>query len=336
MSHLPTRAVGVVACLAAVALGSCGEDKTPVAHVGDIAITRGDFKKELHSSEGDGFQSADRRFDLTRRVQAALSTLIHYSWAKAEARSRGITLTDADRAKVRKELAPDSHVPKWFIEAFGLDEKLQAQIHPAPVTSATVDAAMQKLLGIKAKRRDAFVVATRSKADAAQATRWLEAGVPFALVAQRYAGDWHALLGDKVPVGRLDNVTSDPRKDPGGRVVDPSLRDAIFKASFNDLNAPIKAGNGFYVIYLTGERHRLTQAEADAQRGALEQSLRQDARSKAYEEMLARHWLKKTICEKGYVVSPQVILLGGMADVYFSSAGCGNYVPFRTPAPSKG
>jgi hypothetical protein len=37
-----------------------------------------------------------------------------------------------------------------------------------------------------------------------------------------------------------------------------------------------------------------------------------------FEQVMRDHWLKRTKCAKGYVVS---------------LSGCGNYVPFKTPAP---
>ena len=63
--------------------------------------------------------------------------------------------------------------------------------------------------------------------------------------------------------------------------------------------------------------------------------LRTANQGRAYERILAKRWLPKTRCEKGYVVGGGLIPLGGGvgAGVYYSLAGCGNFVPFKTPAP---
>lgn len=322
--------LGIAVAALLVTLTGCGADKTPVAHVAGTALTRGDYKKLLDDTPACKDDTPNCRFQHLRAVQSAMGTVIHYEWARLEGKRQGIQVTDRDRKNI--ELSGDDKLPGWFRDAIALDTKLKAQISASP-TDEEVRAYTRHILGIRARRLDAEVVATRSEADIRQALRYVEDGVPIATVAERYAADWRSLLGPKVPVGHLEEVTLDPQRDPGGRKVDPALRRMLSKGRFNNLAGPLRVGDGWYVFYLRGEHRPPSAAERNGLIKAAKESLTDDMKSARLESLLEKHWLRKTVCEKRYVVASRSLLIGGFGSNYYSTAGCGNYVPFKTPAP---
>src|SRR4051794_6530747 len=106
-------ALAPLAVAVAVVVG-CGADKTPVAHVAGATITRGQLN-DLAASPGPPKPTARER-------QAALGTLIHFQWVRAEAKAEGVTLTDAEHKKIRSEVA--GKASERELQDFGLDEKL--------------------------------------------------------------------------------------------------------------------------------------------------------------------------------------------------------------------
>jgi hypothetical protein len=111
------------------------------------------------------------------------------------------------------------------------------------------------------------------------------------------------------------------------------LRSAVFAAPAAVLIGPVDTDGRFYVFragITTKQQKDQTPADLRAQ---VEQDLATARRGAAYERVLARRWLRRTRCEKEYVVDGGQVMLGGGVAVYYSSAGCGNFVAFKTPPP---
>lgn len=322
--------LALVVAVAALVAAGCGADKKPVAHVGDITVTHGDFKAFLDPEPKCSDPSVNCRYQHLRAVQAAMGAGIHYAWARQEAKLEGIEITDADRKRI--SLGSDPKPPAWFRDAAATDVKLRSRMQ-VKTTATQLRAFRQRLLNVHAQRRDALVVVTRSKSAIDAAVRSILQGVPIEAVARRYALDWQTVIGSPATVGRLVDVTSKPAADPHGVVVDPDLRAALFKAQVNQLVGPVRGRTGWYVFLITGQRGPLSAAQRNGELKGASQVITDDLKSERLEEVLEQHWLAKTRCEDGYVVAGRVLLLGGFERSYYSTAGCGNYVPFKTPAP---
>src|SRR6476469_423869 len=110
--------------VALIALGGCGADKTPVAHVGDATITRAQLARLLNTDSsklpaekadfaacltrtqrsGDhglplGTPRERCRYEHLTQLRNALATLSHTQWVRQEAKAQGIAVTDAERKR---------------------------------------------------------------------------------------------------------------------------------------------------------------------------------------------------------------------------------------------
>jgi hypothetical protein len=336
------RLAALLALLVALLVVSgCGKDDTPVAHVGDAKITRAQLDRELKGNAPDykaclartkpgsdpalGTPQQQCRYQELIRTTRALATLIHTQWVRQEAKAEGVELTDAERAKARKLFGGDK-VDDDLVEVVALDDKLRSRLGHAIVTPSEIDSTVQTLDALHAEKLEVQLVAASSEAGARAARRALATGATFGQVARRY--------GDKLPT--TVQVPKDPRDDAllGYRLGD-ALRAAVFSAprSFA-LVGPVESDGRFYVFSPGLPFAKQKGVTADQLRAEVESDLRTVKQSAAYEQVLARHWLPKTKCEKGYVVNGGLIALGGGAAVYYSTAGCGNFVPFKTPPPN--
>jgi hypothetical protein len=323
-----TRAGTAIAIVAVLLLASCGDDDTPVAHVGDAKITRAQLDKVLHRDASHA-AAEPGSYRFTRDINGALGELIHFHWVRSEAKAAGVTVSDAEMAKTRSEFEPDAPDDDT-VEAAALDAKLQGAIH-ASVSPSEVAAVYARISHLKLPRRDLLAVVTRSRADAVQARRLVEDGNGFEVVADRFAADWRAVIGTR-RVGHIDDLSKGPTYagfDPGGPV-----RKAVFSHSPGTLVGPVHSGRGWYVFQWVSQKEPVAgQPRGDALQ-AITRELQGERDAELYEKKLRDHWLSKTTCEKGYVIGGGVISLGGAIEgTYLSTAGCGNFVPFKTPPP---
>jgi hypothetical protein len=317
---MPRLAASLASLVVLLVVSGCGEDDTPVAHVGDAKITRAQLKREL-----GGDASGHKTYQELIRTTRAMATLIHTQWVRQEAKAEGIELTDAERNKARSLFGGDK-VDDDLVEVVALDDKLRAKLGHAVVSPSEIDSTVQKLQALHAEKLEVQVVAASSEADARAARKYLATGATFAQVADRY--------GDKLPT--TIQVPKDPQDDPlMGYTFGEPLRAAVFAAPRNfALVGPVESDGRFYVFSPGLPFAKQKGVTADDLRAQVESDLRTAKQGAAYEAVLARHWLRKTTCEKGYVVNGGLIALGGGAAVYYSTAGCGNFVPFKTPPPN--
>ena len=325
-----TRVAASVAVFVALLLASCGDDDTPVAHVGDTKITRSQLDKVLdRDASHAAAQPGSYRF--TRDINGALGELIHFQWVRSEADAEGVSVSDAEKAKVRAEFVPDPPGDD-VVEVAALDEKLKGKVHAA-VSPSDVAAVYARVSRLKVPRRDLLAVVTRSRADAVKARRFLEEGNGFEVVAERFAADWRAVIGTRRR-GHIDDLSKGPTYagfDPG-----PAVRKAAFSHSPGTLVGPVRSGRGWYVFQWVAQKEPLAgQSRADALQ-AITRELQGERDAELYEKKLRDHWLGKTTCEERYVIGGGIISLGGAIEgTYLSSAGCGNFVPFKTPPPAR-
>jgi hypothetical protein len=324
-----TRAAAAVAVLVALLLASCGDDDAPVAHVGDTKITRSQLDKIL-DRDGSHAVAEPGSYRFTRDINGALGELIHFEWVRSEAKAKGVEASDAEIAKVRDEFASDDPPGDRELEVFALDEKLRGMAH-ADVSPSEVAAVYARISRLKLPRRDLLAVVTRSRADAVQARRFLEDGNGFEVVAERFAADWRAVIGTKRR-GHIDDLSKGPTFagfDPGAPV-----RKAAFSHSAITLIGPVHSGRGWYVFEWVAQKEPIAgQSRGDALQ-AITRELQGERDAELYEKQLRDHWLSKTTCEDRYVIGGGILALGGaMEGTYLSTAGCGNFVPFKTPPP---
>ena len=336
-------AAACASLLMVIAAAGCGGDDTPVAHVGDATITHGQLVRQLGTvgvtpdlkgciarfkSLGDGGlplgTPAERcRYEHLRDLTSALATLIHTQWVRQEAKSEGVKATDADLKKARSYFGKDN-VDEELVETVALDDKLRAKLAPAVVDQSEVDAAVKDLEALHGARRDVLVVGAGAAADGHAARRYLNTGTPFDRVAARY-GDGEPTAINVPQLAQDDGLTG---YDKGEQ-----LRAAVFAAKVATLVGPVESDGRFYVFLVRTTYEKQKSQTADQLRGQVEDDLRVAKQGAEYERLLAARWLRKTRCEKGYVVSGNQIFLGGGVAFYNSSAGCGNFVPFKTPPP---
>jgi hypothetical protein len=333
--------------LALLTISACGDDDTPVAHVGDAVITRAQLDRQLKPTGGeldpdppaftkcierlskiDGGAGAGTpkercRYEYLKQLSSALATLIHTEWVRQEAKAEGVSVSEADLEKARGYFGGDK-VDDDLVETVALDDKLRAKLAHAGIAGAEVEATAQELAARHGSRREVLLVATGSQADAAAARRYLEAGASFPTVAKRYGNSHGGTL--LVPKDARDDQAS-------GYALGDRLRSAVFAAKPGVLIGPVGFDNRYFYVFRVNTTWQTGGQSAADLRSLVANDLKTAAAGRSYEEILAKRWLGKTTCEKGYVVGGGLIPLGGGAATYYSSAGCGNFVPFKTPAP---
>lgn len=247
-------------------------------------------------------------------VQQTMGTLIQQLWIEGEAKSQGVTVTDAEvqrqLAATKRQSFPTEKAYQRFLKQSGMTEadvleriRTQAlaaaltrkvQSSSAPVTDAQIQAYYDRNRAQFAlpERRDVELILTRTEAQANAAKRAVEGGTSWAAAARQYSTD----AASKATGGVLRGVTAGQQ--------DRAFDQAAFSAKKSVVVGPVKGQFGYYVLRVTSITAARQTSLADARtqiRGLLQQQGQQTKMATFIRDFQDR-WRDKTNCREGFVV----------------------------------
>jgi foldase protein PrsA len=278
-----------------------------VATVDGVAIDQRAFDHWLAiAAKSDGRDRKEVREQVVKQ-------LVYSAWIEGEAEDRGVAVDDAAvRAgfeRQKKLSFPREAEFKRYLQSSGQTEAdilerirvdlLSTRIREE-VTRGEPKITEQQIADYyerskasfgQPERRDANVVLTTTREEAAAARAELEAGASWRTVARRHSID----EASRANGGRLAAVTRDRQ--------DQRLGDAVFEAHRGTLTGPVKARHGYWVFEVT-RVHRERRQSLEQAKPTIEQLLVSEARTKkldAFMEQFREKWRSRTECRKAYV-----------------------------------
>jgi len=244
-----------------------------------------------------------------------LGLLVSSHWLEAEARERGIAVSDDEVEKrfdmLRKQSFPKRKQYAKFLEDSGQSEadvllrvrvdmlttKLQEQVtkgaDKVSERQVTDYYNRNREQFAQPETRDARIVLTRTAAKAGRAKAALARGASWKRVAKRFSVD----TTTKKQGGKLTGITQGQQEK--------ALDDAIFGAAKGKLTGPVKTQFGHYVFEVTGIKEGSQQTRAQAA-GAIKQILISEKRQKLYDDFMKEFrdkWREKTRCREGFLTA---------------------------------
>jgi foldase protein PrsA len=241
--------------------------------------------------------------------------LVANRWIEGEAKAQGVSVSDAEAKKSfdqqKKQSFPKEDDYKTFLQTSGQTEpqilkRVKLELLSNKIREIVVkgkdkvsDQAIQgfydknKARFAQPEKRDLRVVLTKSKAEAGKARAALARGDSWTKVAKRYSiDDTSKAAGGKLPAQAEGTL-------------DKQLDEAVFSASKNELQGPVKRQYGYYVFTVTGITPASQQTLAEAKE-TIKQTLRSQNQQKALDVFLkdfTKRWKDKTECSEGYKTS---------------------------------
>jgi foldase protein PrsA len=264
-------------------------------------------------TDSEARQQCQEEYDGLR--DQVLGLLVSSRWLEAEARERGIAVSDAEVEKrfdmLRKQSFPKRKQYAKFLEESGQSEadvllrvrvdmlttKLQEQ-----VTKGADKVSERQVTDYYNRNREQFaqpetrdvrIVLARTAAKAGRAKAALARGASWKRVAKRFSVD----TTTKKQGGKLTGITQGQQEK--------ALDDAIFGAAKGKLTGPMKTQFGHYVFEVTGIKEGSQQTRAQAA-GAIKQILISEKRQKLYDDFTKEFrdkWREKTRCREGFLTA---------------------------------
>jgi foldase protein PrsA len=256
-------------------------------------------------------QQCEEEYDGLR--EQVIQLLVTARWLEAEARERGLSVSDADVKErfdtQRKQSFPKRKQYEDFLKDSGQSEAdILLRVRVDMLTTKLQEHVTQGAEKIgerqvsdyydrnreqfaQPERRDVRLVLAASASRAERAKAALAAGTAWKAVAKRYSID----ATTKKAGGKLAGVT------PGQQ--EQALDDAIFAAPKGKLTGPVKTQFGHYVLEVTDVTKGSQQTRKQAE-GAIKQILISENRQKLYERFTREFrdkWREKTSCRDGFV-----------------------------------
>ena len=244
-----------------------------------------------------------------------LQLLISFKWIQGEAESQSVKVTDAEVkksfAEQKKQSFPKEADYQKFIKQSGqtqedilqrvkldlLSNKIRDKVVKGKENVSDKAIAdfynKNKARFAQPEKRDLRVVLTKDKATADKARAALDSGDSWATVAKKYSiDDTSKAAGGKLPAQAEGTL-------------DKELDTAVFSASKNQLEGPIKTQYGYYVFTVTGITAASQQTLAEAKE-TIKQTLQSQNQQKALDTWVKdfqKRWKEKTECSEGYKVT---------------------------------
>jgi len=247
-------------------------------------------------------------------VQQTMGTLIQNVWIEKEAKSQGISVSDAEvqrqLALTKRQSFPSEAAYQRFLKQTGMTQadvlervKVQAlaakltrkiQNSSSPVTDAQIQSFYERNRAQFAvpERRDVDLILTRTQAQANAAKAAVQGGTSWAAAAKKYSTD----AASKATGGILRGVSQGQQ--------DRAFDQAAFTAKKGVIVGPVKGQFGYYVIRVVAitPAQQTSLAAARAQIRALLQQQGQQAKMASFIRDFQNRWKAKTNCRTGYVV----------------------------------
>jgi foldase protein PrsA len=241
--------------------------------------------------------------------------LLGNRWIEAEAKAEKLSVSDADVkksfAEQKKQSFPKEADYKKFLQTSGQTEqgildRVKVELLSNKIRDKAIkgkdkvsDAAIadfynkNKARFAQPEKRDLRVVLTKDKATADKARAALDSGDSWTTVAKKYSiDDTSKAAGGKLPAQAKGTL-------------DKELDDAVFSASKNELEGPIKTQYGYYVFTVTGVTAASQQTLAEAKE-TIKQTLQSQNQQKALDTFVkdfTKRWKDKTECSDAYKTS---------------------------------
>ena len=241
--------------------------------------------------------------------------LLGNRWIEAEAKAQKVSVSDTEVkksfAEQKKQSFPKDADYKKFLQTSGqtepgILEQVKIELLSNKIRDKVVkgkdrisDAAIanfynqNKARFAQPEKRDLRVVLTKDKATADKARAALDGGDSWATVAKQYSiDDTSKAAGGKLPAQAKGTL-------------DKELDDAVFSASKNQLEGPIKTQYGYYVFTVTAVTAASQQTLAEAKE-TIKQTLVSQNQQKALDTFVkdfTKRWKDKTECSDGYTTS---------------------------------
>jgi foldase protein PrsA len=244
-----------------------------------------------------------------------LQLLISFKWIQGEAESQSVKVTDAEVKKSfgeqKKQSFPKDADYKKFLQTSGqteadilqrvkldlLSNKIRDKVVKGKDTVS--DKAIQdfynknKARFAQPEKRDLRVVLTKGKGDADKAYAALKSGDSWTTVAKKYSiDDTSKASGGKLPAQAKGTL-------------DAELDKAVFGATKNEIQGPVKTQYGYYVFTVTGVTEASQQTLPEAKetiKQTLQSQNQQQALDKFVKDFTSR-WKAKTECSEGYLTT---------------------------------
>jgi foldase protein PrsA len=264
-------------------------------------------------TDSEARQQCQEEYDGLR--DQVLGLLVSSRWLEAEARERGIAVSDAEVEKrfdmLRKQSFPKRKQYAKFLKDSGQSEadvllrvrvdmlttKLQEQVtkgaDKVSERQVTDYYNRNREQFAQPETRDARIVLTRTAAKAGRAKAALARGASWKRVAKRFSVD----TTTKKQGGKLTGITQGQQEK--------ALDDAIFGAAKGKLTGPVETQFGHYVFEVTGIKEGSQQTRAQAA-GAIKQILISEKRQKLYDDFMKEFrdkWREKTRCREGFLTA---------------------------------
>ncbi|MDA0158976.1 peptidyl-prolyl cis-trans isomerase [Solirubrobacter ginsenosidimutans] len=241
--------------------------------------------------------------------------LLGNRWIEGEAEAQGVTVTDAEVKKSfdtqKKQSFPKEEDYKKFLQTSGQTEpqllkRIKVELLSNKIRDKVIkgkgtvsDAAIadfynkNKAQFAQPEKRDLRVVLTKDKATADKARAALDSGDSWATVAKKYSiDDTSKAAGGKLPAQAKGTL-------------DKELDTAVFSASKNELEGPIKTQYGYYVFAVTAITAASQQTLPEAKE-TIKQTLQSQNQQKVLDTFVkdfTKRWKDKTECSKDYTTS---------------------------------
>jgi foldase protein PrsA len=249
-----------------------------------------------------------------RVIQQTMAGLIEAAWVQAEAKKRGITVTNAaigqQLAVTKKQSFPSAGSYEKFLATSGmtqaevlervrvqvLAQRISQKIQPAesPVSEAQIRNyyRLNKAQFSIPERRDVDIILTRSQAQANAAKVMVRGGASWRATAQKYSTE----AVSKANGGELKGVVKGQE--------DKALDAAVFSAKKGILIGPVHGRLGWYVARVLAIAAPQIPTLAQAR-----ERVRLLLSHKGEQEQIAgfmldfqKRWMSVTTCRSGYIV----------------------------------
>jgi foldase protein PrsA len=262
-------------------------------------------------TDSDAKRQCEQEYDALR--DQVIGLLVSSRWLEAEARERGISVSEADVKKrfdiQRKQSFPKRAQYEKFLEESGqseqdillrvridlLSSKLQEQVTKGAdkVTEQQVTDYYNRNREqfAQPERRDLRLVLAATEAKAQRAKAALARGASWKSVAKRYSID----TTTRKQGGKLEGVTRGQQEK--------AFDGAVFDAARRELTGPVKTQFGHYVFEVTHVSKSSQQTREQAE-GSIKQILISERRQKLFDEYTEEFqdkWRSKTQCQDGYL-----------------------------------
>jgi foldase protein PrsA len=244
-----------------------------------------------------------------------MQLLVSYRWIEGEAEAQHVTASDQEVKKSfdeqRKQSFPKDADYQKFLKTSGQSEpQLMKQVKLELLSNrirdkvvkgkdSVSDAAIQdfyaknKARFAQPEKRDLRVVLTKDKAAADKARAALRRGDSWTAVAKKYSiDDTSKAAGGKLPAQAKGTLDAD-------------LDKAVFSATKNELEGPVKTQYGYYVFTVTAITAPSQQTLTEAKE-TIKQTLAAQSQQKALDTFVkdfTKRWKDKTQCSDGYQTS---------------------------------